>query len=306
MGPYMISNPKFTPSFKIRSHEDEPQIPWGVVRIEFRDEKIVFGAIAPRTGPHAQDRDVQGRLSHRAAKIAIAATIRAAKVARNSGQSWHSLAVIAGASAKRIFAAYVHDPHTANPVKRRCPENPQYNAATPCRPDRLLQDILRTGETMTLRAIKILLVLGVAIFYSLVVFNNITDYGSNYEFVHHVMMMDTTFPGNHGMWRAINSPVLHTAFYVSIITWETITMLLCWWGGIRMAGVLRGTCRGVSSVQAHFHPGADAEPADVAGGVPLRRRGVVPDVAIEIVEWPGSSLPHVYSCGRNSIARGAA
>ena len=87
---------------------------------------------------------------------------------------------------------------------------------------------------MTLRIIKTLLVFGVAIFYSLVVFNNLTDYGSNYEFVHHVMMMDTTFPGNQGMWRAINSPALHTAFYLSIIVWEFFTMLLCWWGGVGM------------------------------------------------------------------------
>ncbi len=70
---------------------------------------------------------------------------------------------------------------------------------------------------MTLRTIKLLLVFSVAIFYSLVVFNNITDYGSNYEFVRHVLMMDSTFPGNHGMWRAINTPLLHTAFYLSII-----------------------------------------------------------------------------------------
>jgi predicted small integral membrane protein len=94
---------------------------------------------------------------------------------------------------------------------------------------------------MTLRAIKSALVFGVAIFYSLVVFNNITDYGSNYEFVRHVMMMDSTFPGNRGMWRAIDAPLLHTAFYLSIITWEAITMLLCWWGGFRMAQALGGT-----------------------------------------------------------------
>src|ERR1700675_2377066 len=99
---------------------------------------------------------------------------------------------------------------------------------------RLFPDIFRAGKTMTLRTIKLLLVFGVAIFYSLVVFNNITDYGSNYEFVRHVMMMDSTFPGNRWMWRAINTPFLHTAFYLSIITWETITMLLCWWGGFRM------------------------------------------------------------------------
>jgi predicted small integral membrane protein len=94
---------------------------------------------------------------------------------------------------------------------------------------------------MTLRAIKLLLVLSVAIFYSVVVFNNITDYGSNYEFVRHVLMMDSTFPGNRGMWRAINTPLLHTVFYLSIIAWEAATMLLCWWGGYRMAQALRGT-----------------------------------------------------------------
>jgi predicted small integral membrane protein len=94
---------------------------------------------------------------------------------------------------------------------------------------------------MTLRTIKLLLVFGVAIFYSLVVFNNITDYGSNYEFVRHVMMMDSTFPGNRGMWRAVNTPLLHTAFYISVITWETVTTLLCWWGGLRMVQALRGT-----------------------------------------------------------------
>jgi predicted small integral membrane protein len=88
---------------------------------------------------------------------------------------------------------------------------------------------------MTLRAAKVLLVLGVAIFYTFVVFNNITDYDSNYQFVRHVLMMDSTFPGNHGMWRAINSPAMHTAFYVAIIAWEFVTMALCWWGGVRVA-----------------------------------------------------------------------
>ena len=94
---------------------------------------------------------------------------------------------------------------------------------------------------MTLRTIKLLLVFGVALFYTFVVFNNITDYGSNYEFVHHVLMMDTTFPGNRGMWRAIQSPLAHTLFYLSIISWEAITMILCWWGGFRLAQARSGT-----------------------------------------------------------------
>jgi predicted small integral membrane protein len=94
---------------------------------------------------------------------------------------------------------------------------------------------------MTLRVAKMLLVCGVAIFYTLVVLNNTTDYDSNYQFVRHVMMMDSTFPGSHGMWRAINAPWMHTGFYVAIIAWEFATMALCWWGGARMARVLGGT-----------------------------------------------------------------
>ena len=94
---------------------------------------------------------------------------------------------------------------------------------------------------MTLRIAKILLVLGVALFYAFVVFNNTTDYDSNYQFVRHVMMMDSTFPGNHGMWRAVNTPALHTAFYVAIITWEALTMMLCFIGVAKLTGALRGT-----------------------------------------------------------------
>ena len=87
---------------------------------------------------------------------------------------------------------------------------------------------------MALRVSKAVLVLAIALFYTLLVLNNITDYGSNYQFVRHVLMMDSTFPGNHLMWRAVNSPLIHTGFYLSIIAWESVTMLLCWWAGLRL------------------------------------------------------------------------
>jgi predicted small integral membrane protein len=92
---------------------------------------------------------------------------------------------------------------------------------------------------MMLRTSKVMLVFGVALFYSLVVLNNTTDYNSNYQLIRHVLMMDSTFPGNSAMWRAMNSPVWHTIFYFSIITWEATTMVLAWWGGINMARSLR-------------------------------------------------------------------
>ena len=85
-----------------------------------------------------------------------------------------------------------------------------------------------------LRVSKAVLVFAIALFYTSLVLNNITDYGSNYEFVRHVLMMDSTFPGNHLTWRAINSPLVHTGFYIGIIAWESVTMFLCWWGGVRL------------------------------------------------------------------------
>ena len=94
---------------------------------------------------------------------------------------------------------------------------------------------------MILRVAKFLLVAAVAGFYALLVLNNTTDYDSNFQFVRHVMMMDSTFSGNHAMWRAVNTPALHTAFYLSIIAWESVTMLLCWWGAIQLGRALRGT-----------------------------------------------------------------
>ena len=93
---------------------------------------------------------------------------------------------------------------------------------------------------MTLRVAKTSLVFGVALFYSFVVLNNLTDYDSNYQFIRHVLLMDTTFAGNRGMWRALNAPAWHTVFYVTIILWEFVTLILCWWGGLRLAKSVNG------------------------------------------------------------------
>ena len=79
---------------------------------------------------------------------------------------------------------------------------------------------------MMIRLSKTALVASSALFLLLVVFNNLTDYGSNFEFVRHVLGMDTTFPGNQGMWRALTSPLIHHAFYASIILWELISGVL--------------------------------------------------------------------------------
>lgn len=91
------------------------------------------------------------------------------------------------------------------------------------------------------RLCKIALVASAGLFLAIVVFNNLTDYGSNYGFVHHVLSMDTTFEGNRGMWRAITSPAVHHAFYWSIIAWEAAAGALCFVGAWRLWSARRGS-----------------------------------------------------------------
>jgi predicted small integral membrane protein len=92
---------------------------------------------------------------------------------------------------------------------------------------------------MITRTAKLLLLCGVALFHALVVLNNLTDFDSNYQFVRHVLMMDTTFPGNQGMGRALTQPWMHLTFYWGIIGWEMVNTVLLWWGAFRLLKALR-------------------------------------------------------------------
>jgi predicted small integral membrane protein len=94
--------------------------------------------------------------------------------------------------------------------------------------------MLADKDSIIVRVSKTLLVAAVAFFYTLVVFNNLTDYHSNYQFVHHVLLMDSTFPGNHAMWRAIHPHWIHAVFYDSIILWEAVSMVLIWAGAAQL------------------------------------------------------------------------
>jgi predicted small integral membrane protein len=87
---------------------------------------------------------------------------------------------------------------------------------------------------VTQRLSKVVLVAAVALYVTLIVLNNLTDYGSNAAFVHHVLWMDSTFPGNHGMGRAIHPLWIHTAFYDGIIGWEAVTAILLWAGSLQL------------------------------------------------------------------------
>lgn len=87
---------------------------------------------------------------------------------------------------------------------------------------------------MTGRYAKIVMVLALAAFAFMVTLNNITDYGANFAFVQHVLSMDTTFPGNSNMYRAVTTPALWHAAYWLIIAGEGIVFVLLLTGAIQM------------------------------------------------------------------------
>jgi mono/diheme cytochrome c family protein len=126
LGPYLISHPQFTPSFKILGNEEEAQIPWGVVRLEFRNEETVFAGITPR-GANADDPAVQA--GYRIARQNCLRCHGPASFGRLKGQlNWAGIAFFVDASPKD-FAAYVRNPKLV--VKTaEMPGNPGYNDAT--------------------------------------------------------------------------------------------------------------------------------------------------------------------------------
>ncbi len=75
------------------------------------------------------------------------------------------------------------------------------------------------------RIAKVVMVGSLALFAFVVTFDNLTDYDSNFEFVRHVLSMDTTFPGNALQYRRITSPALWNSAYWLIIFGEGLTSL---------------------------------------------------------------------------------
>jgi len=126
LGPYLISSPTFTPSFKVLSHTDEPQIPFGVTRIEFRNEQTVFGSIAPG-GKFAANSPVMNGY-----RIAQQNCFRCHNMGREGGQmagrTWQILAMWASTEPD-YFRRYVKNPQSFD-RKNRMPAFPQYDAAT--------------------------------------------------------------------------------------------------------------------------------------------------------------------------------
>jgi hypothetical protein len=126
LGPYFISHPFFKPAFKVLSHQDEQQIPYGVTRIEFRREPKVFGAIRPHGNWPANSPVEQGFA------IARQDCFRCHNMGAEGGtkaeRSWLQLAALAAHDQER-FRQMIRNPQAVNP-KATMPAHSDYDDAT--------------------------------------------------------------------------------------------------------------------------------------------------------------------------------
>jgi predicted small integral membrane protein len=91
------------------------------------------------------------------------------------------------------------------------------------------------------RLINIGMMASIALFFSVVVINNIVDFNSNWQFVQHVLSMDTTFREPTLMQRAITHSFIQISAYYCIIAWECLTALMCWVGTVKLFVNIKAT-----------------------------------------------------------------
>ena len=93
------------------------------------------------------------------------------------------------------------------------------------------------------RLAKIAVIAALAAFALIVAYDNVLDYNSNYQFVRHVMSMDTIFPDSVLRSRAIDSETIWRAAYALIITTEASTGLLLALGAVVLLGRWRASAK---------------------------------------------------------------
>ncbi len=96
---------------------------------------------------------------------------------------------------------------------------------------------------MVIRLAKIACVGAVALYMALVAFGNVTDYGTNFAYVTHVLDMNEIPDGAAIRWRAVTSPALHQLAYLAIIATEIAIFALTGLGVLMMIRSLRAEAR---------------------------------------------------------------
>jgi cytochrome c2 len=126
LGPYLIVNPQFTPSFQVLSHKDEAQDPYGVVRIEIHDEQSMLTRLRPVLRYTRDSPEFMGY------QIAIQNCLRCHNRGSDGGdkakRSWYQLSAWAYSNPES-FKQYIHAPMQVMPCSRMLAQ-PSYDSQT--------------------------------------------------------------------------------------------------------------------------------------------------------------------------------
>ena len=134
------------------------------------------------------------------------------------------------------------------------------------------------------RLAKTISVAAIALMALLIVIGNTTDYLTNYQFVAHVMKMDTIFSDSHIHYRSIDSTFLFHAGYMLIIAMEAIMAFCCLKGSWLLF-------KNLKSSAALFHASKNWAVAGITIGI------VIWFLAFEVVggEWFAMWQSHVWN-----------
>jgi len=143
-GPYLVSQPKFVPRYKVLSHNEEEQIPNGVIELRFLNEDEVLNAIRP----HGKFADNSPQME--GYKIAKENCFRCHNEGSYGGdKAGITWAVLGKISRKRpkFFRAYISNPQGQSDYAEM-PGFPEYDDATLAALTAYFQTIAANPEQM--------------------------------------------------------------------------------------------------------------------------------------------------------------
>ena len=149
-----------------------------------------------------------------------------------------------------------------------------------------------------IRLAKIAVLAALAAFALIVAYDNVFDYNSNYQFVRHVLSMDTIFPDSVLRSRAIDSQTIWRAGYALIIAAEASTGLLLTLGAVVLFGRLRASAKIFNHAKTLGRGRADTRLLSMVFRFCRDWWRIFCDVAIQALERTGRRLPHRRSDAR--------
>src|SRR6516162_6913224 len=148
------------------------------------------------------------------------------------------------------------------------------------------------GIMVLIRLAKVTMIGSLAAYAFIVAYNNVVDYGSNYQFVRHVLSMDTTFPDNALMHRSITNESIWRVAYALIMAMEGLTAFLLALGAVMLLARLQGPCRGLQPLQGLGSSRIDCWLCPLVFRLHGYRWRILRNLAIEGMERPAGRVPH--------------